>query len=114
MELLRNSQVLALMLSNFGMCMTSELLFNVYPLFAYTPIESGELLFFFLIWFSYLFCCNSPILVVVTVMPLMSKSSSDAHRFPHATHKPRTSLLLLLFDSYYIRFPLTLNPRFRT
>lgn len=43
MELLRNSQVSALIVSNFGMCTTSELLFNVYPLFAYTPIASGGL-----------------------------------------------------------------------
>ena len=41
MELLKNKDVLTLVISNLVMCLISELLFNVYPLFAYTPIESG-------------------------------------------------------------------------
>ena len=40
-ELLKNKDVLTLVISNFAMCLISELLFNVYPLFAYTPIEFG-------------------------------------------------------------------------
>lgn len=87
MELLRNPQVLALVLSNLGMCMTSELLFNVYPLFAYTPIESGELLLFPL-WFSYL------LLVVVTIMPPMS--NRHLTRIPsHTTHQPPHFIIIL-------------------
>lgn len=42
LELMRNSQVSALVWSNLGMCLTSELIFNVYPLFAYTPVKYGE------------------------------------------------------------------------
>ncbi|KAF8323817.1 MFS general substrate transporter, partial [Clavulina sp. PMI_390] len=42
-DLLRNRQVLALVVSNFCMCLTSELLFNVYPLFAYTDVKHGGL-----------------------------------------------------------------------
>lgn len=33
--------ITALLLSNLAMCLASEALFTVYPLFAFTPIESG-------------------------------------------------------------------------
>lgn len=33
--------ITALLISNFAMCLASEALFTVYPLFAFTPIESG-------------------------------------------------------------------------
>jgi len=41
MELLKNRDIRTMVISNFAMCLISELLFNVYPLFAYTPIELG-------------------------------------------------------------------------
>lgn len=34
--------IIALLLSNLVMCLSSETLFSVYPLFAFTPIQSGE------------------------------------------------------------------------
>lgn len=44
LELLKNNDVLALVVSNFAMCLISELLFNIYPLFAYTAIEFGTVI----------------------------------------------------------------------
>jgi hypothetical protein len=46
LELLKNKDVLGLVVSNFAMCLISELLFNIYPLFAYTPIKYGTVIHF--------------------------------------------------------------------
>ncbi|KAF9518491.1 hypothetical protein BS47DRAFT_1358788 [Hydnum rufescens UP504] len=37
------NDIVALMISNFAMCLASEMLFTLYPLFAFTPIKSGGL-----------------------------------------------------------------------
>ena len=37
--------VVDLCISNFAMCLSSEVLFSLYPLFAFTPIQSGWSIF---------------------------------------------------------------------
>ena len=42
MALLKNREIMQLVVFNFEYCLASELMFGVYSLFAFTPVELGE------------------------------------------------------------------------